>query len=98
MAGRLELLLYPTGFMMALYHFPIPGSNGLWVPIGFISTQPKHLDTAHKLIQSAMARKRYGRRAKFNHKDDRQVPTSFEEGCSFLQYSGLKNHAPVESE
>lgn len=89
MAGRVELMLYPTGFMVAIYHLSIPGNNGLWVPIGFVSTQPKHLDTAHKLIQRVMARKRYGRRAKFSQKDDRSMPTTFEEGCPFLQYSEL---------
>ncbi|WP_334109247.1 hypothetical protein [Methylobacillus sp.] len=89
MAGRVELLLYPTAFMVAIYHLSPPGSNGLWIPIGFISTKPKHLDTAHKLIQSVMGRKRYGGRAKFSARDDRPKPSSFEEGCHFLQYSGL---------
>lgn len=98
MAGRVELLLYPTAFMVAVYHLSLPGSNGLWVPIGVISTQPKHLDIAHKLIQSAMARRRYGGRAKFSQKDDRSKPTSFEEGCPFLQYSGLNNHSDVDNE
>ena len=98
MDGRVELLLYPTAFMVAMYHISLPGSNGLWVPIGVISTQPKHLDIAHKLIQSAMARRRYGGRAKFSQKDDRAKPTSFEEGCPFLQYSGLNNHSDVDNE
>jgi hypothetical protein len=91
MAGRVELMLYPTAFMVAVYHLSLPGSSGLWVPIGVISTQPKHLDTAHKLIQNVMGRRRYGGRAKFSMKDDRRNSTSFEEGCAFLQYCELDN-------
>lgn len=98
MAGRVELMLYPTGFMVALYHLSLPGSVGLWAPIGFISTEPKHLHTAHKLIQSAMARRRYGGRAKFSQKDERVKPMSFEEGCPFLQFSGLSNYNHVDDD
>ena len=96
MAGRVELMLYPTGFVVALYHLSIPGSKGLWVPIGFISTRPEHLDTAHKLICGRMARKRYGRRARFSQKDGRPMPTTFEDGCPFLQYSGIKQKGAEE--
>jgi len=95
MAGRLELLLYPTGFMIALCHMSMPGSSGLWIPIGFMSTLPKHLDTAHKLLRKAMSGKRYGRRTRFLHKDAHSSPISFEEGCSFLQYSGLSDAGDV---
>lgn len=98
MAGRLELLLYPTAFMVAIYHLSLPGSNGLWVPIGVISAQPKHLDTAHKLIQRVVGRKRYGGRAKFSARDDRAKPATFEEGCGFLQYSGLINRSEDDDE
>ena len=98
MAGRVELVLYPTAFMVAVYHLSLPGSNGLWAPIGVISTQPKHLDTAHKLIQNVMGRRRYGGRAKFSIKDERAKPATFEEGCSFLQYSGLTNDTDVNDE
>lgn len=98
MAGRMELLLYPTAFVVAVYHLPLAGSNGLWAPIGVISTQPKHLDTAHKLIQSAMGRRRYGGRAKFNQRDERAKPNTFEEGCPFLQYSGLSNQNQVDDQ
>lgn len=94
MGGRAELMLYPAGFIVAVYHLALPGSGGLLVPIGFISTVPKHLDIGHKLIQSVMARKRYGGRAKFSQKDDRGQPLSFEEGCPFLQYSSFNNQIP----
>jgi hypothetical protein len=96
MAGRLELLLYPTGFMIALYHISMPGSGGLWAPIGFISTLPKHLDTAHKLIRKAMSGKHYGRRARFTQKNGSLPPASFEENCSFLNYSGLNSASDNE--
>jgi len=97
-AGRVELLLYPTAFMVGVYHLSLPGSNGLWVPIGFISSVPKHLDTAHKLLHGVMARRRYGGRAKFSQKDDRAKALTFEDGCKFLQYSGLNHQGAVEEE
>ncbi|MCG7399682.1 hypothetical protein [Caballeronia zhejiangensis] len=98
MKGRVELMLYPTGFMVGAYHLSLPGSRGLWAPIGFISTIPKHLETAHKLIQSVMSRRRYGGRAKFSQKDERTRPISFEEGCPFLQYSSLNSHGHFDEE
>ncbi|WP_045226894.1 hypothetical protein [Methyloterricola oryzae] len=88
-SGRLELLLYPTAFMIALYHLPIAGSNGLWVPVGFMSTLPKHLDTAQKLLRKTIGGQRYGKRAQFNLREKREQPRSFEEACPFLQYCGL---------
>ncbi|MFV8669465.1 hypothetical protein ACNRC9_10670, partial [Ralstonia pseudosolanacearum] len=57
---------------------------------------PKHLDTAHKLINGVMARRRYGKRARFSQRDDRPMPNSFEEGCPFLQYSGLSHGCDSE--
>ncbi len=96
MGGRLELLLYPTGFMAAVCHISMPGNSGLWVPIGFMSSLPKHLDIAHKLIRKAMTGKRYGQRARLSQKDAQVPQTLFEEGCPFLNYSGL-NH-PTKSD
>jgi hypothetical protein len=98
MGGKLELLLYPTSFMVANYHLPLPGHNGLWAPIGFISRLPKHLNIAHKLIVSAMGRRRYGGRAKLSQKGDQPKPSSFEEGCAFLQYSGLSQSSMQQDE
>jgi len=92
MSGRLELLLYPTGFMAALSHVSLAAAGGLWVPVGFISTLPKHLDVAQKLLRKAMAGSRYGRRARFGQKDARTTPTTFEAACPFLQYSSLGHH------
>jgi hypothetical protein len=96
MAGRLELMLYPTGFMVALCHLSLPSSAGLWVPIGFMSSLPKHLDTAHKLIRATLGGKRYGRRARFAQKDSNYSPSSFEEGCSFLHYSPLDGGVHID--
>ena len=92
MAGRLELLIYPTAFMAALIHISPASGGGLWIPVGFVSTLPKHLDTAHKLFQKAMSGNRYGKRAKFSRKDMRPVAETFQEGCRFLQYSPLSRH------
>jgi len=68
------------------------GASGYWVPVGFISTLPKHLDAAQKLLRRAMTGNRYGRRAKFNQKDMRPIATRFEEACSFLEYCPLTSH------
>ena len=89
MAGRLEILLYPTAFMVAMFHLPVPGNEGLWVPIGFISSQDRHLDTAHKLLRQAGSGARYGRRARFNNKEHLQSPSGFDEACTFLNYCTL---------
>lgn len=98
MGGRLELLLYPTGFMAAVCHVSLSGNSGLWVPVGFISTLPKHLDVAHKLIRKAMSGKRYGQRARLTQKDVRPPHTIFEEGCPFLNYSGLNHPSATDDE
>jgi hypothetical protein len=37
MGGRVELMLYPTGFVIAVYHLSLPSNSGLWVPMGFIN-------------------------------------------------------------
>lgn len=89
MGGRLELMLYPTGFMLSTIHLPCPGNSGLWLPIGFASSAPKHLDVAQKLLRAAMSGRRYGRKARFSQKDAQVQPTSFEEGLPFLNYCGL---------
>lgn len=94
MAGRLEILLYPTAFMVAMFHLPVPGNEGLWAPIGFISSQDGHLDTAHKLLRQAASGARYGRRARFNHKEQVQSPPGLDDACAFLNYCTLKSIKP----
>lgn len=89
MGGRLELLLYPTGFMAAVCHVSMSGNSGLWVPVGFMSTLPKHLNIAHKLIRKAMTGKRYGQKARLSQREVRVPQMLFEDGCPFLNYSGL---------
>ena len=88
MEGRLEILLYPTGFMTALYHLSDSDALGLWLPIGFISTLPKHLDTAHELLKKAMSGKRYGGSEK--SPTSKNSSQNFEENCSFLNYCQIK--------
>lgn len=92
MSGRLELMLYPTGFMAAICHVQLPGNSGLWAAIGFLSSRADHLDTAQKLLRKTMAGNRYGRRWRMSQKDGRPQPGTFEEGCSFLNYCGLASH------
>lgn len=89
MEGRLELLLYPTAFVFVMYHFPIPGNKDLWAPFGFISTLPKHLDVAHKLIRKAMGGERYAGRAQFDQKGKQLKENSFEDSFPFLNYESL---------
>lgn len=89
MGGRLELMLYPTGFMAAVIHLPSPGNPGLLMPIGILSATPKHLDLAQKLLRRAMGGKRYGRKARFSQQDLGVPPSTFEEGLPFLNYCGL---------
>jgi hypothetical protein len=89
MGGKLELLLYPTAFMAALFHLPIHGSPGLWAPIGFISRLSKHVDIAHKLFRQVMGTTRYGRRARFTASDSRPQPVSLEDAFPFLNYDGV---------
>lgn len=98
MAGRVEILLYPTAFMVAMFHLPVPGNEGLWVPIGFISSQDRHLDTAHKLLRQAASGARYGRRARFNHKAQLASPSGFDDGCAFLNYCPLRSGSLVSGD
>lgn len=98
MGGRLELMLYPTGFMAALIHLPAPGNPGLWMPVGILSATPKHLDLAQKLLRKAMSGRRYGRKARFSQKESGIPPATFEDGLSFLNYCGLVSGAPHDEE
>lgn len=98
MGGRLELVLYPTGFMAAVIHLPSPGNPGLLMPIGILSATPKHLDLAQKLMRKAMGGRRYGRKARFSQKEAGVSPTTFEEGLPFLNYCGLVDGAHYEED
>jgi len=96
MRGRLELMLYPTGFMAAVIHLPSPGNPGLRMPIGIFSSMPRHLDLAQKLLEKAMAGRRYGRKAKFHQREAEPSPTTFEEALPFLNYRSLVTGSPHE--
>lgn len=98
MGGRLEVMLYPAGFMAAVIHLPSPGNPGLWMPIGILSRMPKHLDLAQKLLRRAMGGRRYGRKARFSQKETGVSPTTFEDGLAFLNYCGLVNGTHHEEE
>lgn len=90
MAGRVEILLYPTAFMVAMFHLPVPGNEGLWIPIGVVSSQDFHLDAAHKLLRQAASGACYGRRARFNNKAQLAPLSGFDDGCAFLNYCTLR--------
>ncbi len=90
MNGRLELMLYPTAFVVILFHISLPSATGLWIPIGFISTLPKHLDIAQRLLRRIMGTGRYVGQARFNAANTARDTRSFEEACSFLNYENLQ--------
>ena len=54
MGGALEILLMPGGLLCAMLHMPIPGSEAIWAPIGFRSSNAKHLEAARTLLVDAM--------------------------------------------
>lgn len=92
--GSLELFLYPTCFMAALFHFPVPNSPGLLAPVGFVSSVPRHVDTAYKLATSVGHGGGYGGRVSAH----RHTPApELLASCGFLNYSPvLKGKAVSE--
>lgn len=89
---NLELLLYPTGVMAALYHLPAPGLPGISIPVGFMSTQFKHLEIAHKLIMASVGGKRYVGCFNPSNKVSAKMMHSFDSACGFLNYSDYYSH------
>ena len=94
--GRLELMIYPTAFVAVLFHISLPGNSGLWLPMGFISTLPRHLDTAHKILCRSMGTGRYAGLARFKASEPQQKSQTFEEACSFLSYDSLSTRSQNE--
>ncbi|MCU0553491.1 MAG: hypothetical protein MUF17_01805, partial [Syntrophales bacterium] len=97
MGGRLELMMYPTAFVAVMFHMSLPGNSGLWLPIGFISTLPRHLDTAHKVLCRAMGTGRYAGRARFRPADSQGASQAFEEACSFLSYDSVSTKSQQDT-
>ena len=94
MQGRLELFLYPTGFVAALFHLSIPGNSSQWAPVGFISALSKHTETAHRLFDLAAGGSNYGGRYSDSRNQSIQAQAPlFSESCGFLYYSDLRNTA-----
>jgi hypothetical protein len=95
MMGRLELFLYPTGFVAALYHLSIPGNSGQWAPVGFVSSLPKHTETAHRLFELSAGGPNYS-----GQLQDRRNPNGpiqnprFSDACGFLYFSDLSVKSP----
>jgi hypothetical protein len=87
--GRLELFLYPTGFAAALFHLALPGNPGLWAPIGFISSVPKHVAYVHKLMMAVVGGNAYGGRLE-TRTQPRREPQNFANSCGFLNYNDLR--------
>ncbi len=92
MQGRLELFLYPTGFVAALFHLSIPGNSSQWAPVGFVSALQKHTETAHRLFELAAGGPNYGGRYSDNRNKGIQTQDAlFSEACGFLYFSELRN-------
>ena len=101
MKGRLELFLYPTGFVAALYHLSIPGNSGQWAPVGFISSLPKHTSTAHRLFELSAGGSNYRGRQPDGRNSNRQPENmGFSEACGFMCFSDLivKSASTTEAE
>ncbi|MDR3358175.1 MAG: hypothetical protein LBN96_04865 [Desulfovibrio sp.] len=49
---RIEIMLFANKFMIALYHLSLPSNEGVWIPFGILSTLPKHIELANKMISS----------------------------------------------
>ena len=96
MQGRLELFLYPTGFVAALFHLSIPGNSTQWAPVGFVSALQKHTETAHRLFELAAGGPNYGGRYSDNRNQGAQAQDAlFSEACGFLYFSDLRNKASI---
>jgi hypothetical protein len=101
MKGRLEIFLYPTGFVAALYHLSIPGNSGQWAPVGFISSLPKHTGTAHRLFELSAGGSNYrGRHLDGRKSNGQSENMRFFEACGFMCFSDLivKPESTTEAE
>ncbi len=88
---------YPTFFVAALFHVPVPDSPGLLAPVGFISTLTKHVDTAHKLAMSVGVGGAYGGRVQSRRQNTDvrgpSQPPDLLSACGFLNFSPLRGRA-----
>jgi hypothetical protein len=84
MDGRVEVLLMPAGFVYLMFHYTVPAGDGAWVPVGFVSTLPKHLKAARQFLRREMEGVGYGGRARFSQKDDRKQLRDLGEAMPFL--------------
>jgi len=90
----LELMLYPGRFVVALLHTTLAAAPGARVPVGFISTQSKHLRTVHQLILETSNGNRYAGRWSPNREDRTSRAQTLFAGCSFLAYSDIQTPPP----
>lgn len=97
MQGRLELFLYPTGFVAAMFHLSIPGNSSQWAPVGFVSALPKHTETAHKIFELAVGGSKYGGRYADNRVSNEEArAVNFQESCGFLCFTDLRQKNTTE--
>lgn len=88
--ASLELMLYPGRFTVALLHAALPSSPGARVPLGFISTLPKHLQLVHQLMLDAGNGNRYAGRWSPSRDSGPGRPQALFDACPFLAYSDIQ--------
>ena len=91
MGGRLEILLMPGGLVCALLHLSVSGSNGIWAPVGFVSSQPRHVEAARHLLVEAMSESGYGGKAAMGQGVGPAQHVAVEEAMPFLMNSGVQD-------
>jgi len=85
--GRGEILLFPTKFVCALFHFSPASAPGVWLPFGFISNNLKKIETARKLLESVSTDQNYYGRLTWSA-DEVPAPAdnTYEQQLAFLRY------------
>lgn len=98
MDGRLEIILMPAGFVYLMFHHTVPGGDGAWAPLGFVSTLPKHIEAARQFLRREMEGPGYGGRARFSQKDDRGQARDLGEAMPFLLQAPVADDEAASSE
>lgn len=87
LGGSVEIFLHPTQFVCCLYHYFMNPQQSISIPIGFISTDPRKIETARKyVIQGPLNETQYVGLLN-QKKEDFETGESLIEEFSFLNYS-----------
>lgn len=87
-AGRLELILYPCNFAVAMLHLPLEGLPGISAPVGVLTRATHHLRLVHRMMLDRASGNNYVSKLSPNRQASRDKPSrGFAESCGFLHYS-----------